>query len=192
MGANPVVQRLEVDSLHGTPRTGRHRTLSRQLNQPACQPDASGFSCIWTGLDWTWTVVIAHSDDVGRPFRLLSAGVALHGLDQPPTRGEVVAFFAELPVVLRLALGLTCGLHHCSHLQSVYPSSMRLMIQIDRQKLVDELREMAGVASTADVREALFRMAERYAVRAAPNRHAASRICFVAANGGCPGVLEVE
>jgi hypothetical protein len=37
-----------------------------------------------------------------RPFRLLSAGVALHGLDQLPTCGEVVAFFAELPVVLRL------------------------------------------------------------------------------------------
>ena len=27
-GRDPVVQRLEVDSLHGTPRTGRHRTLN--------------------------------------------------------------------------------------------------------------------------------------------------------------------
>jgi hypothetical protein len=31
-GRDPVVQRLEVDSLHGTPRTGRHRTRSRWLN----------------------------------------------------------------------------------------------------------------------------------------------------------------
>jgi hypothetical protein len=148
-------------------------------------------------LDWIWTRPglwsIARSDDVGRPFRLMSAGVALHGLDQPPTRGEVVASFAALPVVLRLAIGLTGDPHHCSHLQSVYPSSMGLMTQIERQNLVDELRDMAGAASTADVREALVRMAERYAVRAAPNRHAASRTCgignlFVAANGGGPGV----
>ena len=61
-GRDPVVQRLEVDSLHGTPRTGRHRTLSRWLNQPACQPDASGCRCIWTGsgldLDWTGSMTV--------------------------------------------------------------------------------------------------------------------------------------
>ena len=61
-GRDPVVQRLEVDSLHGTPRTGRHRTRSRWLNQPACQPDASGCRCIWTGsgldLDWTGSMTV--------------------------------------------------------------------------------------------------------------------------------------
>ena len=65
---------------------------------------------------------------------------------------------------------------------------MRLMTQIDRQNLVDELRDMAGAASTAGVREALFRMAERYAVGAAPNRYAAMGICSsprMAAVSGC-------
>ena len=65
---------------------------------------------------------------------------------------------------------------------------MRLMTQIDPQNLVDELRDMAGAASTADVREALFRMAQRYAVRAAPKSACGIEVLFVAANGGGPGV----
>jgi len=78
--------------------------------------------------------------------------------------------------------------HHCSHLHNVYPSSMHLMTQTERQNLVDELRDMAGAASTAEVREALFRMADRYAVRGAPKRHAALGNSFVAANGDGPRV----
>jgi hypothetical protein len=46
---------------------------------------------------------------------------------------------------------------------------MHLMTQTERQNLVDELRDMAGAASTAEVREALFRMADRYACERLPS-----------------------
>jgi hypothetical protein len=44
---------------------------------------------------------------------------------------------------------------------------MILMTQSELLELVEELRGMAAVASTANVRDALTRMADRYAARAA-------------------------
>jgi hypothetical protein len=45
--------------------------------------------------------------------------------------------------------------------------AMILMAQAEFLELVEELREMAAAAPTAKVREALTRMADRYAARAA-------------------------
>ena len=46
-------------------------------------------------------------------------------------------------------------------------SAMILMTQAQFLELVEELRDMAAAALTAKVRDALMRMADRYAARAA-------------------------
>ena len=50
---------------------------------------------------------------------------------------------------------------------ATYSSAMILMTQSELLELVEELRGMAAAAPTAKVRDALTRMADRYAARAA-------------------------
>ena len=49
---------------------------------------------------------------------------------------------------------------------AAYRSTMILMTQSELMELVEELREMAAAAPMAKVRDALTKMADRYAARA--------------------------
>jgi CRP-like cAMP-binding protein len=49
---------------------------------------------------------------------------------------------------------------------AAYRSAMILMTQSELLELVEELRELAAAAPTAKVREALTKLADRYATRA--------------------------